>query len=120
MNEVWDESVPIYVQIRDRIMRAVREGAIKEGEALPSVRQIAADCQVNPMTAMKALHALLDDGLVEKRRGLGMFVLEGARARLVTQEREHFLATQWPETLETIRRLGLDLGELLAMERTTS
>ncbi|MBR0559542.1 GntR family transcriptional regulator [Neokomagataea anthophila] len=120
MNEVWDESVPIYVQIRDRIMRAMLDGAIKEGEALPSVRQVAADCQVNPMTVMKALHALLDDGLVEKRRGLGMFVLEGARAQLIARERETFLTTQWPETLETIRRLELDPAELLAMERKIS
>ncbi|GBR54840.1 GntR family transcriptional regulator [Neokomagataea thailandica NBRC 106555] len=120
MNDAWDESVPIYVQIRDRIVRAILDGAIPEGAALPSVRQVAADCQVNPMTAMKALHALLDDGLAEKRRGLGMFVLEGARERLITRERERFLEVQWPETLATIRRLGLDPVELLAKEGTRS
>ena len=103
----WDESQPIYRQLRDRVVAMVLEGTLKEGEALPSVRQVATEYRLNPITVLKAYQQLVDENLVEKRRGLGMFVKPDARDLLLQGERERFLADRWPEIHATIQRLGL-------------
>lgn len=112
----WDESQPIYRQLRDRVVAMVLEGVLKEGEALPSMRQVATEYRLNPLTVMKAYQQLADEGLVEKRRGLGMFVAQGASVALLKDERERFLATDWPKIHATILRLGLSPEELLKSE----
>ena len=104
---------PIFVQIRQRLTEMILRGAVPEGEALPSVRQIAAELSVNPLTVTKAFEALVDIGVVEKRRGLGMFVTAGARAQLLTHEREKFLKDDWPRIKAQIAALQLDLKSLL-------
>ena len=114
MDPEWNDGQPIYRQLRDRVVAMILEGQLKEGDPLPSVRNVSADSRVNPLTVLKAYQQLVDDFLVEKRRGLGMFVKSGARAQLMQGEREKFLTEQWPQVLATIRRLGLDARELLA------
>ena len=114
MDPEWNDGQPIYRQLRDRVVAMILEGQLKEGDPLPSVRNVSADSRVNPLTVLKAYQQLVDDFLVEKRRGLGMFVRSGARAQLLKGEREKFLNEQWPQVLATIRRLGLDARELLA------
>jgi len=114
MDPDWNDGQPIYRQLRDRVVAMILEGQLKEGDPLPSVRNVSADSRVNPLTVLKAYQQLVDDYLVEKRRGLGMFVKSGARAQLMKGEREKFLTEQWPQVLATIRRLGLDARELLA------
>jgi GntR family transcriptional regulator len=114
----WDESQPIYRQLRDRVVAMVLEGVLKDGEALPSVRQVAAEYRLNPLTVLKAYQQLADEGLVEKRRGLGLFVTEGARQVLMREERTRFLKQEWPKIHATIQRLGLDAATLLAMSPT--
>lgn len=104
---------PIFVQIRQRLTEMILRGAVPEGEALPSVRQIAAELSVNPLTVTKAFEALVDIGVVEKRRGLGMFVTAGARAQLLTHEREKFLKDDWPRIKTQIAALQLDVKSLL-------
>ncbi|MBD8066233.1 GntR family transcriptional regulator [Devosia sp. PTR5] len=111
-------SQPIFVQIRQRLIEMILRGSVGEGEALPSVRQIAADLSVNPLTVTKAFEALVDIGVVEKRRGLGMFVAQGAHARLLAHEREKFLKDDWPRIAAQIRALGLDLDRLLTASST--
>lgn len=106
-------SQPIFVQIRQRLIEMILRGAAPEGEALPSVRQIAAELSVNPLTVTKAFEALVDIGVVEKRRGLGMFVATGARATLLAHEREKFLNQDWPRIAAQIEALGLDLAALM-------
>ncbi|QQR36393.1 GntR family transcriptional regulator [Devosia oryziradicis] len=106
-------SQPIFVQIRQRLTEMILRGAVGEGDALPSVRTIAADLSVNPLTVTKAFEALVDVGVVEKRRGLGMFVKAGARAQLLAHEREKFLREDWPRIATQIRALDLDLKTLL-------
>ncbi|MBU6318088.1 MAG: GntR family transcriptional regulator [Alphaproteobacteria bacterium] len=113
MAQTWRDDQPIWRQIRDRVVSAILEGGLKEGEALPSVRQVAMDMQVNPLTVSRAYQDLADENLVERRRGLGMFVVAGARARLGASEREIFLRDEWPGVVERIRRLGLSLEDLL-------
>jgi GntR family transcriptional regulator len=108
----WEDNQPIYWQLREQTVSAILDGTLKEGEPLPSVRQVAVDFQINPLTVSKAYQSLVDDGLVEKRRGVGMFVVEGARERLLASEREHFLNEEWPRIVERIRKLGLDASEL--------
>lgn len=110
----WDDSQPIYRQLRDRVVAMVLEGALKEGEALPSVRQVAAEFRLNPLTVLKAYQQLADEGLVEKRRGLGMFVSAGASGALMKDERSRFLEQEWPKVHATIQRLGLDAATLLS------
>lgn len=105
---------PIFVQIRQRLAEMILRGAVGEGEALPSVRQIAGELSVNPLTVSKAFDALVDIGVVEKRRGLGMFVTPGARAKLLAYERDKFLAEDWPRIAAQIRALDLDPASLLA------
>lgn len=106
-------SQPIFLQIRQRLAEMILRGSVGEGEALPSVRQIAADLSVNPLTVTKAFEALVDIGVVEKRRGLGMFVKQGGRAELLTHERNKFLAEDWPRIAAQIKALDLDLKHLL-------
>ncbi len=117
MSTRWDDNQPIYWQLRERTVAAIIDGTLAEGEALPSVRQVAVDFQVNPLTVSKAYQSLVDDNLVEKRRGVGMFVRSGARRQLLESEREHFLNEEWPRLAEKIRQLGLSLEELIELER---
>jgi GntR family transcriptional regulator len=107
MDPEWNDSQPIYRQIRDRVVAMILDGLLKEGDPAPSVRAVATESRVNPLTVLKAYQQLVDEDLVEKRRGLGMFVKTGARDRLLADERQRFLAEQWPEIHATIQRLGL-------------
>ena len=109
----WSDGAPIYRQLKDRVVAMMLDGILKPGDALPSVRQVAAEYQLNPITVSRAYQELADDQLVEKRRGLGMYVTDGANARLLQSERERFLSEEWPQVLERIQRLGLLNEELL-------
>lgn len=109
----WSDGAPIYRQLKERVVAMMLDGALKPGDALPSVRQVAAEYQLNPITVSRAYQELVDEQLVEKRRGLGMFVTDGANARLLSSERERFLTEEWPQILERIQRLGLTIDELL-------
>lgn len=113
MTVTWNDSVPIYRQLRERVVAMILDGILKEGDALPSVRQVAADFQINPLTVSKAYQELVDEQLVEKRRGMGMYVIDGARAKLLGSERERFLRDEWPALLERIQRMGLEPASLL-------
>jgi GntR family transcriptional regulator len=113
MDREWNDSQPIYRQLRDRVVAMILDGVLKEGDPLPSVRTVAAEYRVNPLTVLKGYQQLVDEQLVEKRRGLGMFVNVGARNLLLAGERQKFLAEQWPVVYATIRRLGLKAEELL-------
>src|SRR5215472_16740043 len=113
MDREWNDSQPIYRQLRDRVIAMILDGILKEGDALPSVRNVEADYRVNPLTVLKGYQQLVDEELVEKRRGLGLFVKPGARNLLLQGEREKFLADEWPKIHETIQRLGLKPEELL-------
>jgi GntR family transcriptional regulator len=114
MSSSWNNNTPIYRQLKDRIVGMLLDGLLKPGDQLPSVRQIAADFQLNPITVSRAYQELADATLVEKRRGIGMYVTDGAREKLVATERERFLREEWPQVLERIRRLGMSVDELLA------
>lgn len=109
----WNDSQPIYWQLKERTIAMILDGTLAEGDALPSVRSVASEFQLNPITVSKSYQALVDEGLVEKRRGLGMFVCDGARAQLTESERQKFKEEEWPATLERIQQLGLDLEDLL-------
>src|ERR1700747_3037306 len=113
MDREWNDSQPIYRQIRDRVVAMILDGILKEGDALPSVRNVAVEYRVNPLTVLKAYQELVDEQFVESRRGLGMFVKAGARNLLLRGEREKFLAEEWPRIYATIERLGLKGEELL-------
>jgi GntR family transcriptional regulator len=113
MDREWNNSQPIYRQLRDRVVAMILDGVLKEGDPLPSVRNVAADYRVNPLTVLKGYQELVDEELVEKRRGLGLFVKDGARDLLLKGERQKFLAEEWPRIEATIQRLGLTPGELL-------
>jgi len=113
MNSHWNDNQPIYRQLRDKVVEMILEGTLGEGEALPSVRSVAAEYTLNPLTVLKGYQQLVDEGLVEKRRGRGMFVTEGARIQLMRGERERFLEQEWPRVLLTIERLGLDMADLV-------
>ena len=108
----WDDNQPIYRQIRDRVVAMILDGVLNEGDPLPSVRNVATESRVNPLTVLKAYQQLVDERLVEKRRGLGMFVNAGARDLLLQAERRRFLADEWPKVQATIQRLGLTPEEL--------
>ena len=116
MDPKWNEDLPIYRQLRDRVVEMILEGILGDGDALPSVRNVAAEYRLNPLTVLKGYQELVDEGLVEKKRGRGMFVTEGARTRLTKGEREKFLEKEWPKVLETIERLGLNTEELLQVK----
>ena len=109
----WDNSQPIYRQLRDRVVAMILEGVLKEGDALPSVRNVAAEFRLNPLTVLKGYQQLVDEQLVEKRRGRGMYVSAGAAVALRADERRRFLEADWPKVRATIARLGLSLEELL-------
>jgi GntR family transcriptional regulator len=113
MNREWNDSQPIYRQLRDRVVHMILDGVLKEGDSLPSVRNVASEYRINPLTVLKAYQGLVDEELVEKRRGLGMFVKDGARDLLLKGERQKFLNEQWPRVHATIQRLGLNTKELL-------
>jgi GntR family transcriptional regulator len=113
MNHEWNDGLPIYRQLRDRGVHMILDGVLKEGDPLPSVRTVAAEYRVNPHTVLKAYQQLVEEDLVEKKRGLGMFVKPGARALLLKGERQKFLAEQWPGIAKTIQRLGLTPKELV-------
>ncbi len=114
MDPNWNDSQPIYRQLRDRMVALILEGALKEGDPLPSVRAVAADYRLNPLTVLKGYQQLVDEHLVEKRRGRGMFVSEGARQLLLAGERKRFLTEEWPHILAVIHRLGFTAEELFA------
>jgi len=109
----FNDSQPIFVQIGERIADMILSKAAAEGEALPSVRQISADLSVNPLTVTRAYQSLVDIGAVESRRGMGMFVAEGGRERLLTHERQKFLTEEWPRVMARLAVLGLDPEHLL-------
>ena len=109
----WSDGAPIYRQLKERVVAMMLDGLLKPGDALPSVRQVAAEYQLNPITVSRAYQELADEALVEKRRGLGMYVMEGASEKLLASERERFLREEWPLVLERIERLGLSLEKLL-------
>ncbi len=113
MDPNWNEDLPIYRQLRDRVVAMILEGVLGDGDALPSVRNVAAEYRLNPLTVLKGYQELVDEGLVEKKRGRGMFVNEGARDKLLKNERQRFLEVEWPRVRETIERLGLDTETLL-------
>jgi len=113
MDREWNDSQPIYRQLRDRVVAMILDGILKEGDPLPSVRTVAAEYRVNPLTVLKGYQQLVDDGLVESRRGLGMFINAGARKLLLKGERLKFLAEEWPRVRANIQRLGLTAEELL-------
>jgi GntR family transcriptional regulator len=112
MNREWNDSQPIYRQLRDRSVHMILDGALHEGDPLPSVRNVAAEFRVNPLTVLKAYQQMVDEDLVEMKRGLGMFVKPGARDLLLKGERQKFLTDEWPRVAATIERLGLTQKEL--------
>lgn len=114
MDAEWNDSQPIYRQLRDRVVAMILDGVLNDGEPLPSVRHVAAEYRINPLTVLKGYQELVDEDLVEKRRGLGMFVKADARAALLKAERERFLSEQWPMIHASIRRLGLSLPDLMS------
>jgi len=114
MDPKWNDDAPIYRQLRDRVVAMILEGVLADGDALPSVRNVAAEYRLNPLTVLKGYQELVDEGLVEKKRGRGMFVTDGAHKQLLKDERRRFLERDWPQVAATIERLGLDPGELLA------
>ena len=113
MDPNWNDDIPIYRQLRDRVVAMILEGVLGDGDALPSVRNVAAEYRLNPLTVLKGYQELVDEGLVEKKRGRGMFVNEGAQKQLLRDERQRFVEQDWPRILETIDRLGLSASELL-------
>src|SRR5207302_5130518 len=114
MDREWNDSQPIYRQLRDRVVAMILDGVLKEGDPLPSVRNVAAEYRVNPLTVLKGYQQLVDEGLVETRRGLGMFINTGARGLLLEGERQKFLCEDWPRIYARIQRLGLNADDLLA------
>jgi GntR family transcriptional regulator len=120
MDSEWHDGKPIYRQLRDRVVHMILDGVLKEGDALPSVRNVAAEFRVNPLTVLKAYQQLVDEQLVEMKRGLGMFVKPGARDLLLKGERQKFLAEEWPRVAEKIQRLGLAQKELDAAARRSA
>jgi len=113
MTVQWNDNTPIYRQLREKVIAMILDGVLKEGDALPSVRQVAGDFQLNPITVSKAYQELANENLIDKRRGVGMYVAEGAREQLLASERERFLREEWPLLMQRIQRLGLDPKRLL-------
>ena len=118
MEREWNDGQPIYRQLRDRVVAMILDGVLKDGDPLPSVRNVAAEYRVNPLTVLKAYQELVGEELVETTRGLGLFVRTGAADLLLTGEREKFLAEDWPRIAERIQRLGLTAKELLSAAAT--
>lgn len=113
MDPKWQDNQPIFRQLHDRVVAMILEGVLTDGDALPSVRSVAADYRINPLTVLKAYQELVEEELVEKKRGLGMFVMAGAQKKLMKDERQRFLKEKWPRVKATIARLGLSTEELL-------
>lgn len=113
MDPNWNEDQPIYRQLRDRVVAMILESVLVDGDALPSVRNVAAEYRLNPLTVLKGYQELVDEGLVEKKRGRGMFVKDGAQKLLLKAERQRFLEKEWPKVVATIKRLHLDTADLL-------
>lgn len=120
MEREWNDREPIYRQIRARVVAMMLDGVLKEGDSLPSVRTVAAEYRVNPLTVLKAYQALAEEGLVETRRGLGMFINAGARDLLMEGEREKFLNEEWPRVYASLQRLGLSPEELMGKVKTNA
>ena len=120
MDPKWNEDLPIYRQLRDRVVAMILEGVLEDGDALPSVRNVAAEYRLNPLTVLKGYQELVDEGLVEKKRGRGMFVTDGATKRLLKDERQRFVDKEWPEVAATIERLGLNAEDLLKNLKSSS
>jgi len=118
MDREWNDNQPIYRQLRDRVVAMILDGILKEGDPLPSVRTVAAEYRINPLTVLKSYQQLVDEELVEKRRGLGMFVKSGTRDLLLQGERQKFLAEEWPRIQETLVRLGLKAEDLVNNDGT--
>lgn len=118
MQIAWNDKEPIYLQLRDRLVELILDGDLQEGEPLPSVRQIASEQRINPITVSRAFQIMVDEGLVEKRRGLGMYVVTGAKQQLIEIERQQFLAEEWPAILRRVARLGLAVDELPGRKTT--
>jgi GntR family transcriptional regulator len=114
----WNNKEAIYLQLRDRLAELILDGIFKEGDALPSVRQISSEQRINPITVSKAMQILVDEELVEKRRGLGMYVVIGAKEKLTKQERTKFLEQEWPQIEQRIVRLGFELDDLFGRSKT--
>jgi GntR family transcriptional regulator len=112
MDPKWNEDLPIYRQLRDRVVAMILEGVLDDGDALPSVRNVAAEYRLNPLTVLKGYQELVDEGLVEKKRGRGMFVTDGARKQLLKDERQRFIEKEWPQIVAMIDRLGLEIDQL--------
>src|ERR1700755_38527 len=119
MSITWNDNAPIYRQLRDRVVAMILDGVLKQGDALPSVRQVAADFQLNPITVSKAYQELVDEQLVEKRRGLGMYVTAGARQALLRSDRDRFLTEEWPQLYARLKRINLDLPTLMHSAENT-
>lgn len=113
MDPKWNDDLPIYRQLRDRVVAMILEGVLTDGDALPSVRNVAAEYRLNPLTVLKGYQELVDEGLVEKKRGRGMFVTDGARVQLLKDERKRFIDKEWPLVVASIKRLGLSVDDLL-------
>jgi len=113
MTTQWNDSQPIYWQLKERTIAMILDGTLAEGDALPSVRTVASEFQLNPITVSKSYQTLVDEQLVEKRRGLGMFICEGAKKQLMESERQKFLTEEWPAMVNRIGQLGLDVNALL-------
>jgi len=120
MDPKWNEDQPIYRQLRDRVVAMILEEVLGDGDALPSVRNVAAEYRLNPLTVLKGYQELVDEGLVEKKRGRGMFVNDGARIKLLKAERQRFLEKEWPTVVATIERLELDVADLLKQAESSS
>jgi GntR family transcriptional regulator len=120
MKNEWNDSQPIYRQLRDRVVAMILDRVLQEGDPLPSVRNVAAEYRVNPLTVLKGYQELVDEQLVETRRGLGMFVMDGARDLLLKGEREKFLAEEWPRVAATIERLALTQKDLDAAAKRSA
>jgi GntR family transcriptional regulator len=118
LRDIWNDNAPIYQQLRDRIIALIIEGELKEGEAVPSVRQVSSDFRINHLTVAKAYQELMAEGLLEKRRGIGMFVLNGARNKLLKKEQEKFLKDELPKLLKRVQRLGISRQQLLELINT--
>jgi GntR family transcriptional regulator len=119
MDNDWNDHQPIYRQLRDRVIAMILDGVLNEGDPLPSVRNVAAEFRVNPLTVLKAYQQLVDEQIVEKKRGMGMYINTGARKLLLQAERQRFLKEQWPAIYATIQRLGLTASELLSPSPAT-
>jgi len=109
----WNDQTPIFRQLKEKVVELIMDGEVAEGEAVPSVRQVAAEYQINPLTVSKAYQELVDEQILEKKRGLGMFVMNGAKTKLYDDEKRYFLQVEWPKIITRIRRLGLSEKELI-------